>query len=361
MRRVAWFGLLSCMVLVVVVLAVPQVRFLFFGLPEKRLEGSPISEGKTGPAPVAEVSRNEVHQALRDAGLSEQPLLGDISIAGHLARLDEGAVTSAQLMEYADGLRVLALRTGDAGRQIPSAFWDVDTDQLRADGWDAYGVVEALASAEGEPYLAALGAAYTRFHAFKLADLSGADTDDTALDTALDLFEPANDLIDAVPPEHMLETSEFIGGKEQAALYLWQQLVVGSSRRNPLTHIKLFNHGFTTRFHVGTIWQYDTGIAQDNSTIWGVSGFAPVFVGPPENNNQIEHMSISMTVQGILREPLLLLEAFEEIEALVGSSSAGEAAADDALNAAIQQAFLPGFEDDLPSAVDALRGQLRAR
>ncbi|MCT8160031.1 hypothetical protein [Pseudoruegeria sp. SHC-113] len=361
MRRLAWIGALSCLALAVVVLAVPQVRFLFFGLPEQRLEGSAISQGEIGPAPVAEATRVQVEQALRDAGLSEEPLLGDIFISGHLARLDDGEVTSEQLMEYAEGLRVLALLTGDLGRQIPSTFWDVDTDQLRADGWDAYRVVDALAAAEGEPYLEALGGAYTRFHAFKLAETSGVGTDDTALDTALDLFDPAIKLIDAVPPEHMLETSEYIRGREQAALYLWQQLIVGSSRRNPLTHIKLFNHGFTTRFHVGTIWQYETGIALDNSTIWGVSGFAPEFVGPPENNNQVEHMSISMTVQGILREPLLILEAFEEFETLSGSATAAEAAADDALNAAIQQTFITGFEDDLPSAVAALRGQLRER
>ncbi len=358
MRRLAWIGALFCLAFAVVVLAVPSVRFLFFGLPEQRLEGSAISKAKT---PAAGATRLQVEQALRDAGLSEEPLLGDISISGHLARVDEGAVTSEQLLEYAEGLRVLALRTADIGRQIPSTFWDVDTDQLRADGWDAYGVVGALASAEGKPYLEALGAAYTRFHAFKLTEMSEVGTDDTALDTALDLFDPAIKLIDTVPPEHMLETSEYMRGREQAALYLWQQLIVGSSRRNPLTHIKLFNHGFTARFHVGTIWQYETGIALDNSTIWGVSGFAPEFVGPPENNNQVEHMSISMTVQGILREPLLVLEAFEEFETLSGSATAAEAAADDALNAAIQQAFIPGFEDDLRSAIAALRGLLRER
>ncbi|PRY20110.1 hypothetical protein CLV78_11559 [Aliiruegeria haliotis] len=357
MGSLKWAALLIGVVLVITLLSVPQVRFLFFGMPERRLDGRSIALDADDAPSTPVPPRSRVERALTDAGLSAEPLLGDIATSGHLTRLDAGEVTVDQLLNYAEHLNALAFRTKGAGRQIPSTFWDVETDQMRVDGWTPYRVVAALASTEGRPYIDALGVAYTRFHAFKVSE-PGAD--DTALDTALDLFEPAIRLIDEVPREHMLETSEHIRSKEQAALYLWQQLVVGSSRRNPLTHIKLFNHGFAQRFHVGTIWQYDTGMAQDNSAIWGVSGFAPRYVGPPENNNQVEHMSISMTVQGILREPLQILQAFEEFERLSGPVNSEETAADEALNLAVRQTFVPNLENDLQAAVSALRETLRA-
>jgi len=165
--------------------------------------------------------------------------------------------------------------------------------------------------------------------------------------------------MDTQSPDELLERSPYITSTEQAAVYLWQDVVAGLSRRNPLTRQKIFDHGFATRFHVGTIWQYETGKARNGPEIWGVSGFAPEFVGPPENNNQIEHMSISMVVQGLLREPLAVLDAFEEIERLTGSASAAEAAADEALNAAIREVFIPTFENDLPGAIEALRRHLQ--
>ncbi|WP_380054087.1 hypothetical protein ACFE33_12830 [Falsihalocynthiibacter sp. SS001] len=357
MGSLKWAALLAGVAVVFIALFVPQIRFLFLGMPEQRLDGGSIAldvdRASSGSAPP----RSSIARALTDAGLGAEPLLGDIATSGHLKRLQAGEVTVNQLLKYAEDLSELALLTKNAGRQIPSTFWDVETDQMRVDGWTPYRVVAALASTEGRPYIDALGVAYARFHAFKTSEPSA---DDTALDTALDLFEPAIKLIDEVPREHMLETSKYIYSKEQAVLYLWQQIVVGSSRRNPLTRVKLFNHGFTQRFHVGTIWQYDYGVAQDNSTIWGVSGFAPRYVGPPENSNQIEHMSISMIVQGILREPLQVLQAFEEFERLMGPVSLEEAAADEALNNAVRQTFVPNFENDLQAAVSELRGMLRA-
>ncbi|NHW17351.1 hypothetical protein, partial [Escherichia coli] len=83
---------------------------------------------------------------------------------------------------------------------------------------------------------------------------------------------------------------------------------------------------------------YDTGTGQNNSAIWGLSGFEDRFIGDPENNtNQIEHMSISMVVQGILRDPVLILEAFEEFERLAGEANRATADADEALNAAVAE------------------------
>lgn len=204
--------------------------------------------------------------------------------------------------------------------------------------------------------MTALGSAYARFHRFKT---QAQGRTDTALDTALDLFVPVIALLETQSLDEMIERSPYITTPEQAALYLWQDVVSGSSRRNPLTRHKVFDHGFATRFHVGTIWQYQTGRAELDGDIWGVSGFAARFVGPPENNNQIEHMSISMVIQGLLREPLLVLDAFEELERLTGVASAEEAAADTALNEAIHDVFVPSFHGNLPQAIEALRHHLR--
>ncbi|MCT8162089.1 hypothetical protein [Pseudoruegeria sp. SHC-113] len=350
-----WFVLLGVVLCIGAAFAIPQVRFLFFGLPEDRLAGQPVETGGEGEA---EASVADVEQALRDAGLGSTPTLGDISVAGHLTRLEAGEVTAEQLLDYANNLRFLSRRSAESGRQIPATFWDVDNAAMVADGWTSYRVVSALASESGQPYLDALSAAYARFHAFKMRE---AGSEDTAVDTALDLVAPIYAFVPKIPADHRLETSPYITNDAQAALYLWQQVLVGSTRTNPLTRVQIFNHGFTRRFHLGTIWQYDTGTGQNNSAIWGLSGFEDRFIGDPENNtNQIEHMSISMVVQGILREPVLILEAFEEFERLAGEANRATADADEALNAAVAEHFVPGFETDLVAATERLRAALKA-
>lgn len=331
--------------------AVPQTRFLLIGFPEERLQG-----GETALRDDQKhADQNSMDSRLLEVGLSVTPLLGDTGVSGHMARLEAGEVTKDTLEQYADDLAALSKTTAELGQAIPAAFWDVDTEQLRQDGWTSYRIVAALNSAKGAPFVTALGSTYARFHRFKTQPKDG---NDTALDTALDLFAPVIALLETESPDGLLETSPYITSPEQAALYLWQDVVSGSSRRNPLTRQKIFDHGFASRFHVGTIWQYETGAAQSGSDIWGVSGFAPEFVGPPENNNQIEHLSISMVVQGLLREPLLVLDAFEEMEWFIGSASAAETAADEALNRAIREIFIPGFERSLPEAIEALRRHL---
>lgn len=340
--------------LVILAFLVPQSRFLLIGFPEDRRQGSPVKPDDKDQSPK---DPDAVRALLLASGLNRDPVLGDTGVSGHMARLETGAVTAEILVQYATGLAALSTATAALGQPIPASFWDVDTEELQRDGWTSYRIVAALNSGEGAPFVTALGAAYARFHRFKTQPPGGPDT---ALDTALDLFQPVVALLKATPPEGLLERSPYIKTHEQAALYLWQDVVAGSTRRNPLTRQKIFDHGFARRFHVGTIWQYETGKAQSDPAIWGVSGFAPEFVGPPENNNQIEHMSISMVVQGLLREPLLVLDAFEEFEKLTGSASAEEANADEALNAAIREIFVPAYEADLEAAIAALRTRLRA-
>jgi hypothetical protein len=341
-----------CVGLVALAFIVPQSRFLLIGFPEERLQGRHASH---------ENSRHQTHfksieKSLLAAGLNANPVLGDTGTSGHMARLIATEVTAKTLEEYANGLVALNRATSALGQTIPASFWDVDTTQLQQGGWTSYRIVAALNTPEGAPFVTAIGLAYSRFHRFKTQPLNGTDT---ALDTALDLFAPVVDLIEAVGPNNLLERSTYITSAEQAALYLWQDIVAGSTRRNPLTHQKIFDHGFATRFHVTTIWQYETGKAQNSSEIWGVTGFDPEFVGPPENNNQVEHLSISMVIQGLLREPVLVLNAFEEYEKLTGSVSTQETNADKALNAAVHDVFVPTFESDLAASIESLRLRLK--
>ena len=72
-------------------------------------------------------------------------------------------------------------------------------------------------------------------------------------------------------------------------------------------------------------------------------------------------MSISMTVQGILREPLLVLDAFEEFDRIAGKANPTEAQADEALNQAVREHFVRSFEQDLPASIESLRRALKAR
>ncbi len=93
--------------------------------------------------------------------------------------------------------------------------------------------------------------------------------------------------------------------------------------------------------------------------VWGVSGFAPRFVRIPHNDNQIEHMSISMIVQVVLHEPLAILDGIEEEKLLSGQSSKEESHADMALNNAIHKEFLPYFANNRLGAVENLRRTLK--
>ena len=52
------------------------------------------------PPPVA--AQRGAAQRLREAGLNGTPVLGDTAISGHLQRLEDGQVSKATLMQYAD-------------------------------------------------------------------------------------------------------------------------------------------------------------------------------------------------------------------------------------------------------------------
>ncbi len=227
---------------------------------------------------------------------------------------------------------------------------------MKKKNWTEYSFVHQLTREKWRPYLQFLTQAYGRFIKFKHLENEGKDT---ALDAALDMFVMAEDYVNAVPFSFLTEHAEEIRGETEAVLMIWQNVITGTSRINPLTGKPLFFHSIFSRDNVDTMYQYDQGKEMSTGKVWGVSGFAPRFVGTPHNNNQIEHMSISMVVQLVLHEPLAILDAIEEEKLLSGQSREEESHADMALNKAIHKEFLPYFSKNRSGAVDNIRRVLK--
>lgn len=308
------------------------------------------------PPPAAE--EMTVAQRLRDAGLNESPVLGDTAISGHIERLDKGEISEETLLQYADDLVFLNEYTTAKGGPIPASFWDVRTQVMEANSWDEYSIIRQLAIPEAEPYLQLLTRGYGRFLQFKDAEASGKDT---ALDAALDMFAYVDDYwVEVTSASEDPDSSEILKGAANGKLMVWQSLVAGSTRNNPLTKEPMFSHSIFARDNVGTMYQYDQGEEISIAEVWGVTGFNPHFVGIPENNNQVEHMSISMVLQIVMGEPLLVLDGIEEEKVLFGHAHSEEANADMALNNAIHKEFAPHFAEDGLKAVEYLRCVLKA-
>jgi hypothetical protein len=314
---------------------------------------APAAEPGDLANPPAEEETTFVARRLREAGLNETPVLGDTAITGHLARLENGEVSEETLLQYADNLIYLNAYTTANGGSIPTSFWDVRTPEMTENGWDEYSVVQQSVVPEAEPYLLLLAKGYGRFLQFKAAETSG---DDTALDAALDMFAFVEDYWTTLNPESIDESSaEEVEGIANGKLLVWQSLVAGSTRINPLIGEPMFSHSIFARDNVDTMYQYDLGEAMSIADIWGVTGFAPQFVGIPENNNQVEHMSISMLLQLVMAEPVAVLDAIEEEKVVTGQADAAEANADMALNSAIHNEFAPSFAENGLQAVEQLR------
>jgi hypothetical protein len=204
------------------------------------------------------------------------------------------------------------------------------------------------------PYLRVLAKSYQRFLLLKTSDGS-----DTAVDAALDMMAIALDYVRSVPTRLLLEHGNEIEDETSATIMTWQNLVAGTTCTNPVTKAPAYSHGFLARFTVWKIYEHDQRRAMGVSEAWGVSGFAPRYVGPATNGNQIEHMSISLVLQTILDTPAVGLAALEEAKVLSGSAPQAEAAADMALKQAIHDVFLPAVQTDLLAATEALRKRLK--
>lgn len=306
--------------------------------------------------PVDASTKDHLTELLLDAGLNKAPVLDDIGISGHLERLRQGKTNVDELHRYARNLKYLNRFTAEKNGPIPTSFWDVRTPQMNAHHWTEYSIVHQFAQSEWEPYLHLLSQGYGRFLKFKSGEPSGADT---AVDAALDMFSYVENYYHSVPFSRLIEHSTEIKGGTEAVLMIWQSLVAGSTRINPLTQKPLFSHSIFTRYNVGTMYEYDMGKRMSISKVWGVSGFAPQLVGIPENDNQIEHMSISMILQIVMKEPVLVLDGIEEEKLLLGNARSAEGYADMALNNAIHDEFAPYFHGNRLNAVERLRHVLK--
>ncbi|MCC1491321.1 hypothetical protein [Cognatishimia sp. F0-27] len=298
---------------------------------------------------------DEIRRALRAAGLNETPVLGDTGVTAHMARLDQGQISAEALLDYAEDLATLSRLSAAQGKAIPGAFWDVETPALTRDGWTPYAIVAHLADDRGKPYLDLLSQAYARFYDYR----AGGNPDDTALDAAFDILDQSHSYILSLPEARRLQHGPKLRSVEAATLMAWQTLVAGTTRRIPGLAQPAFDHGFVGRFSVKTIYQYELGKPMSIGEVWGVSGFKPRFVGPPENNNQIEHLTISTLLQAVAGTPATLLDALELEKAAAGQSSRGEARADITLNNAVHSHFLPALSDNFETAARALKSALR--
>lgn len=164
-------------------------------------------------------------------------------------------------------------------------------------------IARELAQDHSSLYLEVLAKAYARFVRFKADENTAGDS---AVDAALDILLIARDYVKSIPRERLFQHAPEIRTEVHAILMAWQTLVAGSTRLNDITHKPVLSHGFIARYNVSTIHQYALGSAMSISESLGVSGFADRFVGVASNANQIEHLSISIVLQAVLREPLLV-------------------------------------------------------
>lgn len=341
------FNLKILIALITVTLISTGAYFLFHSLSIDIVRGDLDPDIKTD-----EITRTQkpLRQQLIEAGLNITPTLGDIGVDGHMEAHD---VDHQVLAEYADNLALLKQKLIEVGQELPMPFFDVQTEQMTEYGWTPYKVVKNLVQPDNAPYIKLLATSFQRFLRFK--ENKG---DDNAVDAALDMFQFAKDYLAKIPDSHRAQHLHGTSNHSQAVILTWQTLVAGSTRKNPLTRQPVYSHGFVSRFNVSTMYQYYMNKGMGLSEAWGVTGFAKQFVGPKRNSNQIEHMSISIMLQAVLGEPLIILNGLEREKQLTGQAPADEAKADMMLNSTIREVFLPSYAAELDEAVAILRERL---
>lgn len=295
------------------------------------------------------LNASEIEQRLLAVGLHPTGQLSDLGVDDHLARLAAGEVDAATLGAYADAIEALSATNTDRGQSLPPTLWDVSTPALRDAGWTVYTLTEALASEDGAVHVALLSDAYAAFLEHR----------PNALDGALALLPLSRAYVDTLPEGARAERERHAQTDGQATLLIWQALLSGTSRHNPLTHRPLWSHGYVGHFSVPHIHQYATGEGLTASQVWGVEGFSPAFVGPPANSNQVEHLGISALLQGVAHVPGAVLTATEAFEVFIDHEDPAAAQADRALNEAVRTVLLPRIEGDPDALVSALAEALR--
>ncbi|GAB4432612.1 MAG: hypothetical protein Kow0031_14030 [Anaerolineae bacterium] len=309
------------------------------------------------PFSETQISGNSVAMLaaqLEAAGLTPGPYLDATGVEAHLARLSAGQIDAATLAQYAADLQTLNKTTAKYGAQVPASFWDVGNEDMAESNVTEYNLVNGLAQPALESYIGLFGRAFARFKQFKEAEPGS----DTALDTELDLLLITLDYLDeTLGPLPAGAPAAEREARAQEAVRIWQGLVVGTTRFNPLTDAQMVQETLSSRMNVVELWRHHTGQQLTHPEVWGLSGFAEQFVGDYEKNvNQVEHLSISTFIQVVLKEPELVLSLEEDKELLSGHSS-GEAMAlaDKAINNAVATQFAPYFAADPRGTVEHLR------
>jgi hypothetical protein len=290
---------------------------------------------------------------LEAVGLTPGPYLDASGIETHLARLAGGDINAETLTQYRADLQHLNEVTTEYGAQVPTSFWDVATEAMAEGNVTEYNLTNGLAQPALDSYVGLFGRAFERFKRFKEAEPGT----DTALDAELDLLLYTIDYLDDVlGPLSADAPAADREARAAEAVRIWQSLVVGTTRFNPVTDEEMVAQTLSSRMNVGEMWRHYTGEEITHPEAWGVTGFVEKFVGDPRNVNQVEHLSISMFIQLVLKEPALILSLEEDKELLAGHSS-GEAMAlaDKAVNNAVASEFAPYFADDLRGTVAHLR------
>ncbi len=277
---------------------------------------------------------------LRALRLSENGALSSTGAATHQRRLNARAVTEQTLERYVADLERITARTKSEACPIPVDFWDVASPAMRRAGYDEYRMARMLAQPDLAPYLALLGHAFERF-AGMASGVGG-----TAVVTALEILKDASAYIRSGGSTRMVRARPWLHQPQQALL-LWQQILTGSTRRLPLLGLEIIPHGMWGRFNVLTMAQY---AGMGDRAAWGVSGLHPDYVGPDDNDNQIEHLAISAVAQRVFHIPVIALSAVEYAQWRIEHDvDEGEARADIALNAAVARDFVPYYAVDNPA------------
>ncbi len=287
----------------------------------------------------------ESRAALVGAGLAEDGVLKSTGVAGHIERAAQGLVSRDILIQYAADLRALASASATHDTAIPPDFWDVRNPAMEAEWWDEYTFAHRLAKPEYREYLALLGRCYRHLWTFK------EDGKGTAVGAALAILREATGYVHDGNRLDMTKSRPGLTPRQQA-IFLWQQIVTGTNRQIPYIRRDAYRHGVWARFNVAEMWRYHAGTKEGVDNVWGVTGFAPRFVGDATNTNQIEHLTISALAQTALGLPALLLDVLEELEWILRRSTRAASQADKLVNRAVARDFLPLFR--LKDPADAI-------
>lgn len=319
--------LLAVLILAVIVLSRPQLQ---------------LNCASDDPTVLAEISH--IADRLNTIGLR------DSRIDNHIQRLCDGEVTSDVLYTYADQLEMLNEIGLQVGEPIPVDVWDEQPRDMNNRNIDVYQNIAALSSQPD--YIQLLIRAYNRFYTFNQNPSTN-----TALDTGLDIFLYTVEYYDQITDADFdtLDT-ESVHELGIEIVKTWQELIGYTFRINPLTGDPLFPSGPYTHFNVTNMWRNQVRTNASIGRIWGTSGFDLRFVGNArQNNNQMEHVAVSLALQYVYDQSLMVLNALEVRDTMNGKQEAPNSVADQAVNNVIAYEFIPYFEEGYVQAIERLR------